>query len=231
MTAATKPKRAVAKAGPYGVPLSRVSDRKLLLTLTDAGSDRLSVELARWGGNPANVARHLIRPMVRLLLERGYDEEDFRTMAYDGWLRATYSFDPARGCELSTLAAQTIWSRFSAECKWLGRSNRNGRPTVSLSRLVDPADRDCPDVLSLLADPRAADPTTSADLDGLDAAVRKLSYRERHVFELRYPRDGREPALLEDVGRSIGVSHAYAGAIQRRALEKIRAAMLGEGAA
>lgn len=221
MTTATATKRVPAKAGPYGVRLWRRG--RWVNAITDEGRRAMEAELARWSGNPLNVLGRAADPYARLLLRHGYDADDLRSLAAEGWVRAAYAFDPDRGVRLATLAYHAVKSALYAACRKVDRSMCRAVIPVSLDRLLGD---DGAAAADLLADPRAADPADATDAADLAAVLEVLKPRERYVIDRRFGLGGAEVGTTEEVGRAIGYSHAYIGEAQRRAVEKLRRAVL-----
>lgn len=57
------------------------------------------------------------------------------------------------------------------------------------------------------------------------AVDRCLTDQERQVIILRYGLGGRSPQRQREVAKAIGISRSYVSRIEKRALEKLRAAM------
>ncbi len=56
-----------------------------------------------------------------------------------------------------------------------------------------------------------------------------LTDQERQVIELRYGLEGRHPLRQREVADITGISRSYVSRIEKRALEKLRAALEGAG--
>ena len=55
-----------------------------------------------------------------------------------------------------------------------------------------------------------------------------LDEREKKVITLRYGLNGKEPLTQREIARECGISRSYISRIEKKALEKLRAALEGE---
>ena len=85
------------------------------------------------------------------------------------------------------------------------------------------------DVVALEED--LADTLGSRELCGClrDCIAKTLDKREAQIIALRYGLDGREPRTQRETAQLCGISRSYVSRIEKKALEKLRAA-LGEDA-
>ena len=108
------------------------------------------------------------------------------------------------------------------------RAQRKLQGELSLSESLD-ADGDS-ESLELM-DVVRVDDTMLEDLDLRDACrkVRRsvetcLTPREAHIIRLRYGLDDRQPLTQREVAVLCGISRSYVSRIEKKALEKLRAA-------
>ena len=77
-----------------------------------------------------------------------------------------------------------------------------------------------------IADERAESPyERAAEIltnEALRDALEKLSYRERHVLELRYGLGGERPRTLDEVGRTFNVTRERIRQIESQSLKKLQ---------
>ena len=95
--------------------------------------------------------------------------------------------------------------------------------TMSLDVPVGDGEQDLAD---LLEDETVADPVAEAmrtmQATAVGDALAHVSDRERLVLELRFGLNGREPTILEDVGRHLGVTRDKVRQIEHYALQRLR---------
>ena len=58
-----------------------------------------------------------------------------------------------------------------------------------------------------------------------NAVARRLTAQEQTVIRLRYGLDGKPPLRQREVAQQTGISRSYVSRIEKRALEKLRAAL------
>ena len=111
------------------------------------------------------------------------------------------------------------------------RSQRKHQGDVSLSDSID-ADQEGGG-LSLM-DVLSVDDDMLENLDNREscAKVRRLvekclTLREAKVISLRYGLDGLEPRTQREIAAAFGISRSYVSRLEKKALEKLRAAMEG----
>lgn len=63
----------------------------------------------------------------------------------------------------------------------------------------------------------------------LEACIRELPDRERHVIECRFSLDGKQPETLRQLGERLGVGSTRVGQLQARALARLRQMVLDRG--
>jgi RNA polymerase sporulation-specific sigma factor len=113
------------------------------------------------------------------------------------------------------------------------RSNRKRQGDVSLSDSLD-SDQEG-NALSLM-DVIRVDDNMLEELDAKDARVRVrqcvqtcLTPREADVIRKRYGLDGADPLPQREIAAQYGISRSYVSRIEKRAMEKLRAALEGPG--
>jgi RNA polymerase sporulation-specific sigma factor len=109
------------------------------------------------------------------------------------------------------------------------RGQKKLQGEVSLSDSID-TDKDG-DALQLM-DVVGVDDTMLEDLHDRDSALRlrqlvqdRLTAREAEIIRLRYGLGGTIPLTQREVAASFGISRSYVSRIEKKALEKLRAAL------
>jgi RNA polymerase primary sigma factor len=62
-------------------------------------------------------------------------------------------------------------------------------------------------------------------LDEMDGLLNVLDKREKKIIAQRFGLDGEEPKILEEIGRSLGVTRERIRQLQNTALTKLRCAL------
>ena len=111
------------------------------------------------------------------------------------------------------------------------RSTRKLQGEVSLS---DSLDMDQEGNALSLMDVISVDDTMLEELDARESCIKVrrcvetcLTAREADVIRLRYGLDGGEPLTQREVAEKYNISRSYVSRIEKRAVEKLRAALDG----
>ena len=153
------------------------------------------------------------------------DQEDLISIGTIGLIKAVSTFDTSKGARLATYAARCVEN----EILMYFRAQRKSAQDVSLSDYIetgsDGAALSLMDVVSEDSDLLEQVTTREAirQLRVVMAAV--LTDQERQVITLRYGLDGEKPKRQREVALSCGISRSYISRIEKRALEKLRAAL------
>ena len=153
------------------------------------------------------------------------DQEDLISIGTIGLIKAVSTFDTSKGARLATYAARCVEN----EILMYFRAQRKSAQDVSLSDYIETGSAGA--ALSLMD-------VVSEDTDLLEQvttreAIRQLRVvmaavltdQERQVITLRYGLDGEKPKRQREVALSCGISRSYISRIEKRALEKLRAAL------
>ena len=153
------------------------------------------------------------------------DQEDLISIGTIGLIKAVSTFDTSKGARLATYAARCVEN----EILMYFRAQRKSAQDVSLSDYIetgsDGAALSLMDVVSEDTDLLEQVTTREAirQLRVVMAAV--LTDQERQVITLRYGLDGEKPKRQREVALICGISRSYISRIEKRALEKLRAAL------
>ena len=156
------------------------------------------------------------------------DQDDLISIGTIGLIKGISTFRPERNVRLATYASRCIENEILMHF----RSRRKLQGEVSLSDTLD-ADGGESSSLSLL-DTISVDDDMLEELDLRDSCeqVRRcvehcLTERERTIITRRYGLDGRRPCTQREIAAQTGISRSYVSRIEKKALEKLRAAMEG----
>lgn len=168
----------------------------------------------------------LVSHIVKKYYTQSDDQDDLVSIGTIGLIKAVSSYRPEKGARLATYAARCIEN----EILMYFRARRKVQGEISLSESID-ADKDG-NALYLM-DVVGTDEDLYADLADREdkLLIRRLvreclTEREREVIAARYGFGG-TVLTQRDVAARLGISRSYVSRIEKRALEKLEAA-LGE---
>ncbi len=158
------------------------------------------------------------------------DADDLISIGSIGLIKGINTYRADKGVRLATYASRCIEN----EILMYFRSRRKSAGDLSLSEALDTdgegSGLKLMDVVS--GDEDLADQIGGRELcESLRVCVERcLDEREGRIIRLRYGLDGRKPLTqLETAGR-LGISRSYVSRLEKRALEKLRAALEGPAA-
>jgi len=167
----------------------------------------------------------LVAHIVKKYYNQSGDQDDLISIGTIGLIKGVSTFKPDKGVRLSTYASRCIENEILMHFRSLKKTSGE----VSLSDALEGDDEE--GALSLM-DVIRVDDTMLEDLSNREAGglVRKqvdqcLDDRERKVILLRYGLSGGEPLTQREVAKALGISRSYISRIEKKALEKLRAAM------
>lgn len=121
------------------------------------------------------------------------------------------------------------WERIVNEILMYFRAQRKLQGEVSLSEAIE---TDKAGNALYLQDVVGADDTMQEDLEGREdqqlirrLVAERLTPREADVIRRRYGLDGHPPQTQRQVAAAYGISRSYVSRIEKRALEKLEAAL------
>ncbi|MBR0354303.1 MAG: sigma-70 family RNA polymerase sigma factor [Oscillospiraceae bacterium] len=210
----------IAPGGSFPRPLSREEEKACL---------------DRWAAGDLEARNTLIEHNLRLvshILKKYYaqadDMEDLLSIGTIGLIKGVDSYRADRGVRLSSYCSRCVEN----EVLMYFRSRRKNQGDVSLSDALEGDEDGGLSILDVLADEddmaeRIGDRELCAQLRGL--IREQLEEREAQVIRLRYGLAGREALTQKQTAERIGVSRSYVSRIEKRALEKLRQALEGDG--
>ncbi len=206
----------IAPGGSFPRPLSRAEEKDCLERMAAGDQEARST-----------LIEHNLR-LVSHILKKYYaqsdDMDDLLSIGTIGLIKGVDSYRPDKGVRLSSYCSRCIEN----EVLMSFRARRRSQGDLSLSDALESDEDGSLSILDVLADEedlaeRIGERELCARLRGLIAET--LSEREALVIRLRYGLD--EPAALtqKQTAERIGVSRSYVSRIEKRALEKLRAAL------
>ena len=171
----------------------------------------------------------LVAHIMKKYYATAADQEDLISIGTVGLIKGISTFDGSKGARLATYAARCVEN----EILMYFRSQRKSSQDVSLSDYIETGADGAPlalmDVVSQ-EDDLLEQVDNRQQLRQLCKAVDDvLTPQERQVIILRYGLGGTEPHRQREVAQVTGISRSYVSRIEKRALEKLRQTLEGEG--
>lgn len=171
----------------------------------------------------------LVAHVVKKYYTHTDEQDDLISIGTIGLIKAITSYKPERSARLATYAARCVEN----EILMYFRSRRKAQGEVSLSETIE-TDKDGNALM--LMDIVGVDDTMLADLQEREECrqVRRLvreclDEREREIVTLRYGLGGGMPRTQREIAAKLGISRSYVSRIEKRALQKLEAALDAEG--
>lgn len=171
----------------------------------------------------------LVAHIIKKYFTQTEDIDDLISIGTIGLIKGINTYKPDKGVRLATYASRCIENEILMHF----RASKKSAGDLSLSEALDVDSEgnglSVMDVVALEED--LADTLGSRELCGsLRGCIAKtLDRREAQIISLRYGLDGREPRTQRETAQLCGISRSYVSRIEKKALEKLRAA-LGEDA-
>ena len=153
------------------------------------------------------------------------DQDDLISIGTIGLIKGISTFKPDKNVRLATYASRCIENEILMHF----RAQRKLQGEVSLSEAIE---TDKAGNALYLQDVVGADDTMQEDLEGREdqRLIRRLvgeclTDREADVIRRRYGLDGHPPQTQRQVAAAYGISRSYVSRIEKRALEKLEAAL------
>ena len=167
----------------------------------------------------------LVAHIMKKYYANASDQEDLISIGTIGLIKGISTFDPKKANRLATYAARCVENEILMHF----RAQRKSGNDVSLSDYIesgsDGATLSLMDVVSDDTD-LLEQVCTKESVEALRRAVGTcLTDQERQVIELRYGLGGQTPQRQRQVAERTGISRSYVSRIEKRALEKLRAAL------
>ena len=211
----------IAPGDSFPKPLSREEEEKYL---------------ERWGQGDIESRNILVEHNLRLVAHiikkyftQSEDVEDLISIGTIGLIKGINTYKPEKGVRLATYASRCIEN----EILMYFRANKKSAGDLSLSDALDvDSEGNGLSVMDVVAtEEDLADTLGSQELCGSlrSCIAETLDAREAQIIQLRYGLDGKAPRTQRETAKLCGISRSYVSRLEKRALEKLRAA-LGEDA-
>lgn len=212
--------RLSGNAGSFPRPLSAAAEREL-------------VERSMAGDLEARnrLIEHNLR-LVAHIIKKYYtsaeDTEDLISIGTIGLIKGVNTYRPDKGVRLATYAARCAEN----EILMYFRSIKKSSGDVSLSEALDTdSEGNSLSLMDVLA--VEDDLAERVSMKESARAVRRcveseLTERESEIIRARYGLGGDTPLTQRECAARLGISRSYVSRIEKRAIEKLRAALIGE---
>ena len=198
-----------------------------------ADEERRLVELSLAGDLEArnSLIEHNLR-LVAHVVKKYYtvssDTEDLISIGTIGLIKGVNTYRPDKGVRLATYAARCAEN----EILMYFRSIKKSSGDVSLSEALDTdSEGNSLSLMDVLA--VEDDLAERVSMKESARAVRRcveseLAERESEIIRARYGLGGDTPLTQRECAARLGISRSYVSRIEKRAIEKLRAALIGE---
>ena len=204
-------------AGSFPKPLTREEERYYLALSAAGDLEARNVLIER------NL--RLVAHIMKKYYAMESDQEDLISIGTIGLIKGITTFDGSKGARLATYAARCVENEILMHF----RSQKKSAQDVSLSDFIETGTDGAPlermDVVSDDCDLLEQVATRESVRQLRRAVDAVLTEQERQVVSLRYGLDGAPPLRQREVADQTGISRSYVSRIEKRALEKLRAAL------
>lgn len=167
----------------------------------------------------------LVAHIVKKYYTQTGSQDDLISIGTIGLIKGVTTFKPDKNVRLATYASRCIENEILMHF----RAQRKLQGEVSLS---DSLEGDGDDGSLSLMDILSVDDDMLEELDSRDTReqVRRcvencLTDREKSIISQRYGLDGHPPRTQREIAAESGISRSYVSRIEKKALEKLKAAM------
>ncbi|MBR1659940.1 MAG: RNA polymerase sporulation sigma factor SigK [Oscillospiraceae bacterium] len=199
----------------------------------DAEEERAAVEAwVRQGDVEARnkLVEHNLR-LVAHIIKKYYaqtaDQEDLVSIGTIGLIKGVNTYRPEKNVRLATYASRCIEN----EVLMYFRSQKKSASDLSLSDSVDSDGEgnslSIVDVLAEESDLLEELSTAELGQQARHYVDTLLEPREAEVIRLRYGLNGSKPLTQRETAAAVGISRSYISRIEKKAIEKLRAALDG----
>ena len=208
----------VVNSGSFPRPLTAAREQECLVAYREKGDLEARNELIE---HNLRLVAHIIKKYYSSVR----DQDDLISIGTIGLIKAVNTFRPDKKIRLATYASRCIEN----EILMYFRAQRKLQGEVSLSEAIE---TDKAGNALYLQDVVGADDTMQEDLEGREdqqlirrLVAERLTPREADVIRRRYGLDGHPPQTQRQVAAAYGISRSYVSRIEKRALEKLEAAL------
>ena len=164
----------------------------------------------------------LVVYIARKFENTGMDIEDLTSIGTIGLIKAINTYNPSRNIKLATYASRCIEN----EILMFLRKNSRLRSEVSIDEPLN-VDWDgnellLSDILGTEGDLIQKNLDDEIDRELLDAAMTKLSRREKRIMEMRFGLNNQSEKTQKEVADMLGISQSYISRLEKRILGRLK---------
>lgn len=204
--------------GSFPKPLTREEERHYLSLYAAGDLEARNILIER------NL--RLVAHIMKKYYAQSADQEDLISIGTIGLIKGITTFDASKGARLATYAARCVENEILMHF----RGQKKSAQDVSLSDFIesgaDGAPLELMDVVSDDCDLLELVTTRESVIQLRKAVANCLTEQERQVICLRYGLEGKAPLRQREVADLTGISRSYVSRIEKRALEKLREALV-----
>lgn len=211
----------LSPGGSFPRPLSEAEERKYLEAWLQGDLEARNVLIER------NL--RLVAHIIKKYYTHYDDTDDLISIGTIGLIKGINTYRPDKGVRLATYASKCAEN----EILMYFRSTRKNAAEALLSDALDTdGDGNSLSLLDILSEDEDMDARLQSD--EMCQALRRcigevLDAREREIIRLRYAIGGGEPLTQRETAQRCGISRSYVSRIEKKAIEKLRAALLAAG--
>lgn len=203
--------------GSFPKPLSAKEEQEYLIRSAAGDMEARNILIER--------NMRLVAHIMKKYYAQTSDQEDLISIGTIGLIKGITTFDNTKGARLATYAARCVENEILMHFRMLRKSAQD----VSLSDYIESGSEGTPlERMELISDDvdLLEQVATKDTVKRLREAVdSRLTEQERLVIRLRYGLDSGTSLKQREVGKITGISRSYISRIEKRALEKLRAAL------
>ncbi len=205
------------QTGSFPKPLSAKEERYYLARCAEGDLDARNILIER------NL--RLVAHIMKKYYTQTSDQEDLISIGTIGLIKGIETFDSSKGARLATYAARCVEN----EILMYFRAQKKSSQDVSLSDYIetgtDGAALSLMDVVGEESDLLEQVNTRQLLKELCTAVDTVLTPQERQVIVARYGLGSGKPLRQREVAQATGISRSYVSRIEKKALEKLRAAL------
>lgn len=171
----------------------------------------------------------LVAHIMKKYYSQSADQEDLISIGTIGLIKGINTYRPDKGVRLATYASKCAEN----EILMYFRSTRKNASEMLLSDVLDTdGDGNNLSLIDILSEDDDMDEHLQAD--EVSRALRRcigevLDAREAEIIRLRYAIGGGEALTQRETAQRCGISRSYVSRIEKKAIEKLRAALQADG--
>ena len=211
----------LSPGGSFPRPLSEAEERRYLEAWLQGDPEARNVLIER------NL--RLVAHIIKKYYTHYDDTDDLISIGTIGLIKGINTYRPDKGVRLATYASKCAEN----EILMYFRSTRKNAAETLLSDALDTdGDGNSLSLLDILSEDEDMDARLQSD--EMCQALRRcigevLDAREREIIRLRYAIGGGEPLTQRETAQRCGISRSYVSRIEKKAIEKLRAALQAAG--